>query len=628
MESSLPNVFFPHDTMRESQRELVHDILGAVSERKHIIAHAPTGLGKTAAALAPALAIAEKENLTVLFLTSRHTQHRLAIDTAKTIKQRFGLGFSGVSMIGKRWMCAQSGIEGLSSSEFSDYCSLLRSDKQCEFYLNTRPAEAPLSVEGEALLDTISPSTPLPTEAFVQAAREKHLCPYEIGLSMSSKSRIIITDYYYAFHPTISENFLAKIGKPMEYIILVIDEGHNLPGRMRELLSSSLTTQTISFAKKEAERFGFADANGILCELETMLWSLLPDDKEERLISKSEVLDRAERIKPCAHIIAELEDASKDVQAVQKRSALGSIAAFLDEWNGPDEGFVRFCRKTKSRRGQDIAGIYYNCLDPSMATADIIDRSFATIIMSGTLTPTSMYSDLLGFSRQRTIQKEYSSPFDEANRLALIVPKTTTRFSRRSEAQFMRIADECARICDAIPGNVAVFFPSYFLRDAVQTHFSPACRKTQFSEDPSMSKQDRDELLLRFKGYKTTGAVLLAVASGSFGEGIDLPGDFLQGVVIVGLPLSKPDLEIDALIKYYDRKFARGWEYGYVLPAMTRTIQNAGRCIRTETDRGVIVFLDERYVHPQYNSCFPRSWKLKTTMDYEGEIGRFCHKPV
>ena len=626
MESNQTNVYFPYECMRESQKELIHDILTAISERKHLIAHAPTGLGKTVAALAPAIALAEQKGLTVIFLTSRHTQHRLAIDTARAIKDRFGLSFAGVSMLGKRWMCAQSGIEGLSSSDFSDYCSLLRNDGQCEFYINTRPPEEALSVEAQALTENLCTQSPLQAEEFVQIAASKHLCPYEIGLALSSSSRVIITDYYYVFHPTISEHFLTKINKPMDEILLVIDEGHNLPGRMRELLSSSLTTQTISFARKEAEKYGCNEAIVVLAEIEAVLWNLLGNDQDERLITKEEFLALIDRIKPCQEIISMFDDFAEDVRKIQKRSSLATISAFLEEWIGQEEGFVRFCRKSKSKREQEIRGIYYNCLDPSVATKDIISKSYATILMSGTLTPTAMYSDILGFEPKRTNQKEYASPFDEVNRLALIVPKTTTKFSKRSEGQFMQIATECARICNAIPGNVAVFFPSYFVRDAVQTHFSTACRKTQFFEDPGMSKQDRDELLERFKSYKNTGAVLLAVASGSFGEGIDLPGDFLKGVVIVGLPLSKPDLETNALIAYYDKKFGKGWEYGYTLPAMTRTLQNAGRCIRTEKDRGVIVFLDERYSYPNYIKCFPQTWNLKIKADHIGEIEGFFGK--
>ena len=120
-------------------------------------------------------------------------------------------------------------------------------------------------------------------------------------------------------------------------------------------------------------------------------------------------------------------------------------------------------------------------------------------------------------------------------------------------------------------------------------------------------------MLENYKGYKEQGAVLLGVSSGSFSEGIDLPGDYLKSVIVVGLPLAKPDLETKQLIEYYDMRFGKGWDYGYVYPAMIRTIQNAGRCIRSKEDKGVIIFLDERYRLQNYFKCFPKDWQMKIT---------------
>jgi DNA excision repair protein ERCC-2 len=149
-----------------------------------------------------------------------------------------------------------------------------------------------------------------------------------------------------------------------------------------------------------------------------------------------------------------------------------------------------------------------------------------------------------------------------------------------------------------------------------------------FIERPEMSSNDKDEMIAAFKTYKKHGAVLLGVVSGSFGEGLDLPGDELKTVVVVGLPLSRPDLETKALIEYYDTKFKSGWNYGYIFPAFNRIIQNAGRCIRSPTDRGVIVFLDERYTWDKYYRCFPKSWKMKISVNhYKEQIEKFFSQP-
>ena len=138
-----------------------------------------------------------------------------------------------------------------------------------------------------------------------------------------------------------------------------------------------------------------------------------------------------------------------------------------------------------------------------------------------------------------------------------------------------------------------------------------------------MSKKDKEDLLENFKKYKDSGAVLLCAVSGNYGEGIDLPGDFVKSVTVVGLPLGQPNLETKELINYFDKKFSKGWDYGYVFPAFNKTLQNAGRCIRSETDKGIVVFLDERYLWPMYKRCFPQDWEMEVSQDIIGEIEEF-----
>jgi DNA excision repair protein ERCC-2 len=148
-------------------------------------------------------------------------------------------------------------------------------------------------------------------------------------------------------------------------------------------------------------------------------------------------------------------------------------------------------------------------------------------------------------------------------------------------------------------------------------------KKTTMLEHSRMTKEEKAELLKQFKSYEKTGAVLLGTSTGSFGEGIDLPGDLLKCVVVVGLPLDQPDLETKELIKYYDMKFGRGWDYGYIFPAFNRCLQNAGRCIRSETDKGVVVFLDQRFIWPMYKRCFPPDSDITVTKHYKEMIEEF-----
>jgi DNA excision repair protein ERCC-2 len=242
--------------------------------------------------------------------------------------------------------------------------------------------------------------------------------------------------------------------------------------------------------------------------------------------------------------------------------------------------------------------------------------------MSGTLSPTEMYKDLLGFPSD-TKATSYSNPFPQKNRLALIIPEVTTRFSLRTPKQYKKIAKICSEISNTVPGNTVVFFPSYKVRDEVHKFLYGSCNKKILKETQELSKQEKTRLLEDFKANHKKGSVLLAVIGGNFNEGIDLPGDFLKAVVVVGLPLQQPDLETNQLIKYYDKKFMKGWDYGYVLPAFVKALQSAGRCIRSETDRGLIAFLDERYSWPNYYKCFPADWKPSITALYKERIKKF-----
>jgi len=613
------SVLFPHDSVRSVQQQLMDDITDSLRKRQHFIAHAPTGLGKTAAVLSPALSLALKHDLAVFFLTSRHTQHKIVLDTLQAIKRRHGANFLATSIIGKKWMCAQPGVSTMRSGDFFPFCKALRESGKCDYYTNVRTKK---SIECDIVLKAFETEAPLPTEAVIERSAGKTLCPYEMSLLLAEKSKVIVTDYYYLLHPRIREAFLKRIGKKLEQAVIIFDEGHNLPNRARELLTHRISTRLIQGAVREAKKYKYDDVAMLLVEFEAVL-TRFADKLQvggEKLVRKDDLLEAIESFVEIEEFGTKLEVAADVVREDQKKSMLGAIAEFLEEWPEGDEGFSRILTK----QDKNIL-LSHRCLDPSIAVKDIMDQAYSTVTMSGTLSPVQMFADMLGLPADKRVAKEYPSPFPAENRLALVVPKTTTKFSQRSDAQFKSIAEQCARIANAVPGCVAMFFPSYQIRDTVNRDFGSLCNKTLFLEQPNMTKEQKQDFLQRFTQYKNSGAVLLGVAAGSFGEGIDLPG-ILKAVIVIGLPLDRPDLETQQLIEYYDKKLGKGWDYGYTMPALTKCMQNAGRCIRSETDRGVIVFLDERYAWPRYFTCFPSDWKLKISADPLPEISRFFTK--
>jgi DNA excision repair protein ERCC-2 len=614
----LEDLYFPYETIREVQSDLILAVDDCLKNKKSLIAHAPTGLGKTVSSLAPALKHAIEKNLTILFLTSRHTQHLIALETASLIKKRFNLDFKTADIIGKKWMCIQEGVETLMSNEFFEYCKNLREKGTCEFYVKTRD-KTKLSVYSEKFMSDLDYVEDHGSENIKQLCKNEKLCPYEIAIEIAKKSKLIICDYNYVFDPIVSKSLFSKIKKELDQCIIIVDEGHNLPERIRNIMTFKLSTIAIKRAIKEADKFKKKEISNRLNNLIHSLTKL--SSSEERLLNKNDLINS---IPNFDDLIDNLEEAADEVREKQRQSYLGSIALFLENWKGNDDGYIRYISK-KSFRTENAIVLSYRCLDPSLYSKFIMEQAYSVILMSGTLTPTDMYKDVLGFPN-KTKEITLPSPFPNENKLCLVIPKTTTKFTKRSDEMFKEIATYCSNIVKKVPGNIAIFFPSYDIMKKIYVHLYPLLDKFVFKENPTLLKNERKQLLEDFASYKNEGAILLGVASGSFGEGIDLPGDLLKAVLVVGLPLSKPDLETKELIAYYDKKIGKGWDYGYIFPAFSKTLQNAGRCIRSETDKGIIVFLDERFTWPNYFKNFPTDMEIKITIDYENKIEEFFNK--
>ncbi len=616
----MKDILFPHDEIRNIQKDLIDEVKKAVESKSNMVVHAPTGLGKTAATLPVALKYAIDNKLTVFFLTSRHTQHKIAIKTLQMVKDKFDMDFNAVDIVGKKWLCAVPGVELLGSHEFNEFCKTQREGQKCEFYSNTRSG-IKLKPKAKYVFEQIKGIST--SDKVLETSAFEKLCPYEMSISLAKEADVIIGDYFHIFNERIRNHFFNRIDKELGSCILIIDEGHNMPNRVRELMSSKISDFLLERAIKEAKKFGYEETERNLKAIYDIIkgYENRLQGKDEMLVDKDNLVNNIKMLKDYEELIADLYFISDDILEKKKRSFIFVVAKFLEAWMGDDKGFARIFSRIEGK-GRPILSLSYRCLDPSLVTRSIIKNSYSTILMSGTLSPTSMYKDVLGFG-ENTKELVFESPFPTENKLSLVVPKTTTKYTARSDAMFKYIAEVCADITNIVPGNSAVFFPSYYLRDKAYDHFFNLSKKTIFREEPGITKAEKFELLDRFKLYKNSGAVLLGVSSGSYGEGIDLPGDLLKCVVVVGLPLQKPDLETKELIKYYDYVFGKGWDYGYLFPAFNKTLQSAGRCIRSGTDRGVVVFLDERYAWSNYYRCFPRDYGVIVTRDYDKMVRRF-----
>lgn len=619
----MSKILFPHESLRPIQEDMVHLIAKELTQEHNVVVHAPTGLGKTAASMSATLSHALDKGKTIFFLTSKNTQHRIAVETLQEITKRHNIPIKAADIVGKKWMCLQPGVSVLPTGEFNEYCRALREDKRCEFYENMKQGES-LTPFAKYALAQLEEQSPTFVEETIRICKEHKVCPYEIALLLAAKAHVIIADYYYVFHPRIRETFFKKNKKELEDAIIIVDEAHNLPARIKDLATTNLSLVLLKRAAGEAKKQNLENITLVLEKFAKLLRDLGSNTSDERHVSRDEFLLSAEKIISLKPFIEELQDVADKVREEQKVSSLGAVADFLESWSGSDEGFTRILSKKKSYTQENII-LSYRCLDPSLIAKEVVLQAHATILMSGTLTPTAMYKEVLGFP-PATVEETFPSPFPEKNQLNLIIAKTSTKYTTRSEEQYQDIAKVLTDVINEVPGNIAVFFPSYQMKERIDAYLTKV-EKTVLHEHQEMNKTEKEDVLKSFRRYKLTGACLLAVVGGSFSEGIDLPGEELQGVVVVGLPLGRPDLETKALIDYYDRKFNKGWDYGYVFPAFNKVIQSAGRCIRSASDKGVIIFLDERFTWPQYYRCFPATWKMKVSVNhYQEQITKFFAK--
>lgn len=360
------SLLFPHENVREIQDKLVLKIDEVVRGGKNLIVHAPTGLGKTAASIAPCLKYAIENDKVVFFLTSRHTQHKIAMSTLSDIMKRFDKNFVAVSIVGKKGLCLQPGVSKLYTSEFNEYCRAMREDKKCEFYERLKKKDK-LSTETKSAISELSSIKLVTTDESFKVAGKYGLCPYELSMLMSKNAKIIVGDYYYVFNPDISHILFKKIDKELKDAIIIVDEAHNLPGRVKDLFTVRVSNIMIKRAVSEAKKFKYEETAQILFDIGSVLNDMSDFSDDERYVKKEEFVEKINVIGDYQQLINDLSFVADAVREEQKQSYIGSVSSFLESWLGDDEGFTRIISKQDGLRDKIIV-LSYRCLDPSLST--------------------------------------------------------------------------------------------------------------------------------------------------------------------------------------------------------------------------------------------------------------------
>ncbi len=602
--------YFRHSSIRKGQLEMMEDIMGALENKRHILCHAPTGMGKTDSSLSPALTYALENGQSVFFLTPKISQHKIAVQAIRGIAEKHSLSFRAADLVGRRHMCPDASLLSLDYDGFYQTCKKRRREERCGFYANARGFSKAQERQAARNIEKIMTGYGVVQDHGEVARRclEEECCSYEVAAKIAAESQVVIADYFQLMNPEIRAIFLSRSKKKVSDSIIIIDEAHNLAPRVREHLSSTINNYVLKRAGTEAKIMGSdMNLNKLLGKFEKKAGKEL-ESKNELLVTPdfwTELLSESEiDLKSAADLF---EDLGREyLEKTGRRSACLKIASFTRKWGESGEGDIRILRK----RGGALA-LSKRCLDASRATS-FLNTSHSAIMMSGTLLPLEMHRDLVGLEPEKCILREYESSFPKDNVLNILGTNSTTRFSKRTFEEYSKIAKTIDAVVQTVPGGVGVFFPSYKVLSSVVPLMNS---KNLMVQKERMTPKEVGSLLSRF--ISSERAVLCGVQGGSLSEGIDLPHGEMKCAVMVGIALEEMSIEVEALIDYYESKFGKGWEYGYLYPGVIKALQAAGRCIRSEKDKAVLVFLDERFKWKNYSRCFPEGFECAITPEPE-----------
>lgn len=597
---------FPYPVLRSGQKRFMREVVGAARQKGAVFIQAPTGTGKTMAALYPAVKAIANHLADHCFYLTNMTSTRLVAAKALDDLRSAGLRMKSIVLYAKEKLCLEPGL----------YC-----DSRACPYATAYYDHLPAALRQLFLLENIG------QDDVLACARQHKVCPFELSLDVSIYCEIVICDYNYAFDPRV--RLVRFFGEDNRTQLLLIDEAHNLPSRSREMFSATLDSDTLNKAVMANQSLPPA-LQGVLALLKAYLARLA-----ENMTSSGPALDQVEKnITRGSVMIADRFRACRELPS-GLLSLLGRFAficrQFLDQhqefegrkplldfyfsalfFNKVAEEFHDKTYVTTVQLTDSNLTVRLHCLDASEKLAKAYRNIHPAIFFSATLSPIRYYAGLLlGSSADSQTQTILlGSPFPSENLLVMVCSRLSTRFRQRQET-VQPILQMILSAVSVKTGNYLVFVPSFaysaLLRAMIRSHPDKAGYDWMF-QTSDMSETLRRKFLRRFETFGERTLVAVAVMGGVFSEGIDLAGEKLAGVIVVGVGLPQISPEREIMKQYYAEALGSGYEYAYIYPGFNKVQQAAGRVIRTENDRGFVLLIDDRYETPAYTSLFPQEW--------------------
>lgn len=622
--------FFPYSHVRPYQDLFANTIFEAVKDRKHVLIEGSNGLGKTVSVLSACLPVAKEHDLQIIYVAKTHRQHERVIEELNAIARRQSV--SGLSVRGRTEMCLHPFVirHAPDARSAMEICELLKIRDQCQFFESVERKSERFSE-----LRRYVASHPYTASEVREVCRAEVFCPYELVKKALTDVDVVALSYMYVFDPTVRGAFLKHLDKPMDKVILVIDEAHNLPETAVEIASDSLTFFAVRQAQLEAERFRRRDVADFVSKFRVLIERTSAHvDKESYVPPQSliEELTKATEVGDPQAFLEEMHETGSLIkqqlltQGKYPRSYIHRVGEFLLRWieTAGDVAYTHVLSRYMAKASPPSTRLEVVALDPSKVTEPVFSSVYCSVSMSGTLQPLESYVKMTRLPNS-TVCQAVPSPFPREHILCLACCGVTTAMEQRTPIMYKKLIKRIAEVAHNTPANVGIFTASYgVLEKLLDAGLENSLEKPLLHEQRGMKSRENERLISKFKSYaERGGAVLLGVQGGRSSEGTDYPGDQMNSVAIVGVPYAEPTPKVNAQIKYYERCFpGHGREYGYVISALKKAAQAAGRPIRTLEDRGAIIFLDYRFATPYCQQYLPLWIKrgIKTLPDQDNAI--------
>lgn len=584
--ASIGGCRFPFE-YRDSQRKLVSGIYQTIVRHRRLFVEAPTGTGKTIAAIYPAVqamgnGLAER----IFYLTAKTIARTVAEDTFALL-QDGGLSMKVITLTAKDKIC-------------------IFDEAVCSPELCPR-AKGHYDRVNEALYELITHEDRLTRECLTAYAAGYNVCPFEFQLDAALFADAVICDYNYVFDPDVAlKRFFSE--RSGDYLFL-IDEAHNLVDRARDMYSAVLTLAEL---EKVLTKIRGMDRK-LQGHLDRCIRAMrtIRDESE----AECELLGNIGNLLVCLTKLVEvLEEELKSEMHPDTRDVFMdlyfNVRRFVNTFDRSDDRYLVY-----AMRGEHIFEVKIFCVDPSKDLGERLAQGCGTVFFSATLLPVQYYKEMLSDTAEKDYDLYVESPFDQANRLLVAAVDVSSRYSRRGQKEYEKMAAYIRDIIRGKHGNYMVFFPSYqLMKDVFDVFTEMELVKAGHGlhivmQESEMGEDARQAFLDEFQSDDQKSVIGFCVMGGIFSEGIDLKEDRLIGAIIVGTGLPQVSSERELLSRYFNEKCGKGFEYAYLYPGMNKVLQAGGRVIRTERDRGVIALLDERFHYQQYRRIFPREWQ-------------------